>query len=220
MASGISRPLAALVLTLAVPCARAEGISSASWRSVVTAEGARPGQTLQDARIWMAGPDSLVEEQGKGGAKTLVLRLGGEVYIWGEGQSSGSKMAAALAERSGRPPHDYVRNVGEIRSRGKRVGSEKLDGQPCEIFEFESSQGEKGTYWLATKLHDFPLKVLLERPIPLPYPTEAQRRTRLEYRNFDVQIPARKVEAKLVLPSGVEFQDLTELMLTGRPPKP
>jgi hypothetical protein len=220
MTSRVSRPVAVLILALAAPFAHAEGIPSASWRTVVTAEGARPGQTLQEAEIWMSGADSLVEERGRGGAKTFVLQLDGEVYVWEEGKSSGSKMAAGLAARSGRPPHDYVRNVEEIRARGKKVGSENLDGQPCEIFEYESPKGDRGTYWLATKLRHFPVKVVLERPMALPYRAEAERRIRLEYRNSNVRVPARRVEAKLALPSGVQFQDLTELMMTGRPPKP
>ena len=219
MAWRISRPVAVLILVLTAPCVRAEGIPSASWRTVVTAEGARPGQTLQEAEVWMSGADSLVQERGRGGAGAFVLQLGGEVYVWEEGKATGSKMAASLAARAGRPSHDYVRNIEAIRTRGKRIGGEKLDGQPCEIFEYEGPGGETGTYWLATKLRNFPVKILLERPVPLPYRAEAARKIRLEYRNTDVRIPAKRIEAKLVPPPGVEFQDLTELMMTGRPPK-
>jgi hypothetical protein len=218
MKSRIHRLLVVLALGIATRTALAQGVSSAHWRSTVTVEGARAGQIFQDAEIWMAGTSMKIEERGKTSARTEVLFLGDEAYFWVEGQSVGSKMGAALAARRGGASHDYARRSEEIRVRGKKIRSEELDGQPCEVFEYESPQG-KGTYWLATKLRNFPIKAIVERRLSLPYRAQVDRPIRMEYRNTELRIPAKGSEEKLALPEGVEFQDVTELVLGGRPPR-
>jgi hypothetical protein len=210
------RLLAVLAFGIATRTALAQGVSSAHWRSTVTVEGSTPGTIFQDAEIWMAGTSMRIEERRKSLARTETLFLGGEAYFWVEGQSVGSKMAVALAARRGGASHDYARRIEEIRTRGKKVRSEELDGQPCEVFEYETQQG-KGTYWLAAKLKNFPIKVIVERQLSLPYRARVDRPIRMEYRNTKVRIPAKGGEEKLIQPAGVEFQDVTELMLGGRP---
>jgi hypothetical protein len=181
-------------------------------------EGGRPDQPLQEAEIWLSGGRMRIEERGK--PKTIVLKAGNEVYVWVEGQSTGTKLSAGVAMRGGRPWHDYVLRIAEVRSRGKRLGAETIDGYACEVFELGSAPGEKGTYWLATKLQGFPLKAIVERPIPLPYPSEANRTVKLEYRNTNVRVPGSVSDARLAIPSGVEFQDVNDLFLNkGRPIK-
>lgn len=218
MKSRIHRLLAVLALGIATRTALAQGVASVHWRSTVTVEGATPGTIFQDAEIWMAGTSMRIEERRKSPARTEVLFLGGEAYFWVEGQTVGSKMAAALAARRGGASHDYARKIEEIRARGKKIRSEELDGQPCEVFEYESPQG-MGTYWLATKLQSFPIKAIVERRLSLPYRAQVDRLIRMEYRNTEIRIPAKGSEKKLALPEGVEFQDVTELMLGGRPPR-
>lgn len=207
-------PATGLALILAAR-ASAEGITSAHWRTTVTVEGARPGQSLQEAEVWLAGTNLRVEERTKGKPTTDVWELDGQVYVWVEGEPTGSKMAAGLALRSGRPSHAFVRQTAEIRAHGRKIGTESVDGRPCEIFEYEGPQG-KGTFWLAPKLQDFPVRAVLERNLLPDYHSAAARTVKLEYRNTDVRIPAERVEAKMALPPGVQFQDLTELMFLGR----
>jgi hypothetical protein len=186
----------------------------------VAVAGADPGVLLEEAEIWLSGNRMRIEEARKGSPTTVVLRTGTEVYVWEEGKSTGTKMSVGLSARSGRPSHDYVRKIEEIRSRGKKIGVEKVDGYSCEIFEYGSLPPEKGTYWLATEVQGFPVKAVTERSMPLPYRSEANRTQKLEYHNTHVRVPGSVSEARFTLPKGVEFQDLTDLFLRkGRPPR-
>ena len=219
MSKGRTGLLAALALALCTSPSFAQAIPSAHWRSVVTVEGARPGQVFQDAEIWMAGANLRIEERRREAGRTEILFLGDEAYFWVEGQSVGSKLATTLAARRGGASHEYARKIEEIRTRGKMLRSEEWDGKACEVFEYETPQ-EKGTYWLARKLRGFPVRVLIERRLALPYRAAAEHPIRMEYRNTEVRIPAKGSEAKLALPAGVEFQDVTEMMLGKSPRRP
>ena len=111
--------------------------------------------------------------------------------------------------------------AGSTRSgaRGRKIRVEDVDGRSCEVFELETPQG-KETYWFATKLQGFPVKVTTERRLGLPYRTQHDPLVRMEYRNTDVRIPSKGSDAQLALPAGVKFQDVTELMMGGRPSRP
>jgi hypothetical protein len=186
----------------------------------VAVVGADPGVLLEEADIWLSGSRMRIEEVRKGSPKTIVVRTGGEVYVWEEGKSTGTKVTVGLAARSGRPPHEYVRKIEEIRSRGRKIGAEKVDGYSCDVFEYGSLPPEKGTYWLAPELQNFPVKAVIERSMPLPYRSQANRTQKLEYHNTLVRIRGSVSEARFALPQGVEFQDLTDLFLRkGRAPR-
>jgi len=220
MSIRIGRRLAAAVVC-AVVCAavRAQGVASAHWRSTVTVEGARPGQPLQEAEIWLESGRMRIEERGKGSEKTNILEADGEVYVWKEGQATGLRMSAELAARGGRPSHNYVRRLEEIRSRGQKTGVETVDGHPCDVYAFESPQDGKGTYWLARDLRGFPVRAVVERRQVLPFKASVEvSRVRLDYRNTEIRIPGKIPPERLAVPAAVEFQDATDLM-SGRPPR-
>jgi len=213
------RLAAAAACAVLTATASAQGVPSAHWRSTVTVEGARPGQPLQEAEIWLEGGRMRIEERGKGSEKTNILEADGQVYVWKEGQAAGLRMGADLAARGGRPSHAYVRRLEEIRSRGQKTGVETVDGHPCDVYAFESPQGGKDTYWLARDLRGFPVRAIVERRQVLPFKTSVEvSRVRLDYRNTEIRIPSKVPPERLAVPAGVEFQDATDL-ISGRPPR-
>ena len=220
MSIGIGRRLAAAAACATVCAAvRAQGVPSAHWMSTVTVEGARPGQPLQEAEIWLEGGRMRIEERGKGSEKTNILEAEGQVYVWKEGETAGLRMSAELSARSGRPSHAYVRRLEEIRSRGQKTGVETVDGHACDVYVYESPQGGKGTYWLARDLRGFPVRAVVERRQVLPFKTSVEvSRVTLDYRNTEIRIPGKVPAERLAVPLGVEFQDATDLT-TGRPPR-
>jgi hypothetical protein len=192
---------------------------SAHWKTTVTLEGSRAGQALQEAEVWLLGGRMRIDERGTENERTNVLQSGAEVYIWVEGRTHGVKLAPGLAAR-GRPLHTFVRRAAEIRARGKRTGEQIVDGHPCEIFEFESREEGKGTYWLARDLGDFPVKAILERRLFLPYSGKPVASDRVEYRNRDIRIGGPIPADRLEPPAGVQFQDATEIFLNRTRPAP
>lgn len=204
------------VCTVLSATALAPGIPSARWRSSVTLEGAGPGQPLEQAEIWMQGVRMRIETRGTGSERNFALEADGEVYFWTEGQPTGTRMAAGLAARSGRPSHGYVRRIQEIRSRGQRIGVETVDGHVCDVFGFENPLAGKGTYWLAQDLRGFPVRAVVERREVLPIkPGVELLRVKLGYRNTDIRIPGEFPPELLDPPANVHFRDVTELMLKG-----
>jgi len=224
-ARGMTRKVLGLVVAAAGlglardPAAPAPGARSAHWKSTVTMEGARPGDVLQSAEIWLSGGRMLIEERGTSSEKINVLRTEGQVFAWTQGQSTGLKMSAGLAAGGGRPSHNFVERIDEIRARGRKTGEERVDGQPCEVYEYDSALDGKGTYWLATRLQGFPLKAILERNISIPYRSAPVSSVKLTYHNTDVQVPGKVPESKFWLPQGVRFDDAAQILMPGRLPR-
>jgi hypothetical protein len=180
----------------------------------VTVEGARPGQSLQEAEVWLLGSRMRIAERGSAGETTNVLDAGARVYVWVEGRTTGVAVTPVQAAR-GRPLHGFVRRTGEIRSRGRSKGEELVDGHPCDVFDFESREVGKGTFWLARDLSDFPVKAVLERRIFLPHSGKPASIDRVEYRNRDIRLGGPIPAALFEPPPGVRFEDVTEVF-TGR----
>jgi hypothetical protein len=204
--------LAVVVPAVPTPVA-APAPPSFHWRAVVTSAEARPGDKLQDAQVWFEGGRIRIEDRTAGAAPTnYLLTPEGVAYSWTPGGTSGMKMPVPIARRSGRPLHEYVRRLAEIRSRGKLVASERIDGHDCDVVQYETADQEKGTYWLARDLRDFPLRIRIERPQMLvPYRGRAIGTVKLEIRNSDVRTPSGIDRAGLSPPTGVRFDEVSDL---------
>ncbi len=184
---------------------------TAHWKTTVTVEGARPGDKLQEAEVWRDGGRMRIEDRTPGGVPTNLVSDGGEAFVWEVGKTVGVRMAEGAARNRGRPVHDYVRRVDQIRTKGKLVGEEKVDGHACDVYAYETPQDGKGTYWLARDLKGFPVRVVIERSVMSPYRGKPIDTVKLDYRNRDVQVPARVPEELLEPPNDVQFQDASEI---------
>lgn len=200
---------AALAATLLA--AAPEAPSSAHWKTTVTMEGARPGDKLQEAEVWREGGRMRIEDRTPGTPPTNLVSDGGEVYVWEVGKKAGVRMAPGLARGRGRPLHEYVRRVADIRTKGTLLRDEKVDGHVCDVYAWETPQEGKGTYWLARDLKGFPVRVVIERPQMSPYRSKPIDVVKLEYRNREVQVPAKIPEELLQPPDDVTFQDASEI---------
>jgi len=201
--------------------APSQGIASAHWKSVVSVEGARPGAALQQAEIWLRGPVMrIVAREGGSPDVTNLLELDGQLYVWTEGHAEGLRIVVGLAANAGRPSYAYVRRVDEIRSHGKKLGSETVAGHLCDVYDYDAGPAGAGKYWLAGDLKGFPVQAVVERRVVVPMrPSVDRGGVKLLYRNTDVEVPGKVPDALLAVPQGVRFQDATELMGSGRPPR-
>jgi hypothetical protein len=188
-------------------------VSSIHWKAVVTSAEARPGDKLQEAEVWYEAGRIRIEDRTAGAVpRNYLLTPEGVAYAWTPGGTSGMKMNVMVARRSGRPLHEYVRRLAEVRFRGKVAGTERIDGHDCDVVEYVNADQEKGTYWLARDLQDFPLRIAIERPQTLvPYRGRSIGSVKLEIRNSDVRRPAGIDRAGLSPPPGVRFDDVSEI---------
>jgi len=185
---------------------------SAHWKSVMEVEGGnQAGIGPMQSEIWLKSGNMRTKMQVMGMTRNTV-KTGDTMYQWAEGEKTGMKFSTAVQQRpGGAGAGDYANRIDEYRTKGKKTGSEKIDGHPCDIYELTTAgrQGRerKETVWLATDLHNFPLKVIAE-----------SNGTKVTSRNSDVEFKAAIPESMLKPPADVTFQDMSEMMKGMRPP--
>ena len=163
-----------------------------------------------ESEIWMKDKKMRAKTQAMGMNMNMV-KSGDFIYQWQEGQTTGMKIPANMNRRGGQSI-DYVNKMDEVRAKGKKIGSETVDGHACDIYEQNETSQERGgatkqTFWLAKDLKNFPVKVV----------TETQGRKRTTW-NRDVDLSASVADSLVTPPDAVKFQDMSEMM-KGMPPQ-
>jgi outer membrane lipoprotein-sorting protein len=183
------------------------------WKSTVEIEGGQQSQGAgpMEAEIWLK-KGSMRSKMVVMGMTRNVVKSGDTMYQWADGEKKGMKFDASVAKRQG-PGGDYANRIEEYRSRGKKTGTETIDGHPCDIYELDvpSAEGRGGrmeTVWLATDLRNFPLKVVVE-----------QGGMKVTSRNRDVDFSTRIPDSLLKPPSDVEFRDMSKMIRGEQPPE-
>ena len=184
---------------------------SAHWKSTIEVEGGnQQGMGPMQSENWLKQGNMRSKMQVMGMTRH-TLKAGDTVYQWADGEKTGMKFNAAVQQRQG-PSGDYASRIDEYRTKGKKTGSEKIDGHPCDIYEMTSQsktgRDHKETVWLATDLNNFPLKVISE-----------SNGTKVTSRNTDVELKASVPDSMMKPPADVAFQDMSEMMKGMRPPK-
>jgi hypothetical protein len=171
------------------------GIGSVHWKSKTEMTGGQQGDMTTESEMWTKDK-KLRMKTSVMGMNMNVVKSGDVLYQWQEGQTTGMRIP-----HGGGQSMSYVNKVDEVRSKGKKIGNEKVDGHSCEIFEFSASDQEHGgigkhTYWLAKDLKNFPVKIVME--------TGGMKRTIL---NHEVDLSDTIPDSFLIPPKGVKFQD-------------
>ena len=210
-----TRVVAVCAAALALPAlAFAQAFGAAHWKSKIEMEGvpsregreSRGGRMPSEYEVWMKGGDMRMKADADGMAIDM-LKKGDAMYTWMAGTGQGMKFPAGASARGGRSGQDYVNRIDEIRAKGKKVGAEKIDSHPCEIWEYQNETGEKGKYWLAQDLKGFPIQAVIE----------PARGGKVTYHNSDIQIGGSVPDDLFVLPKDVDFHDMSEMQ--GQPPR-
>ena len=181
----------------------AQSFSSAHWKSRSEMVGGPQGDMTTESELWMKEKKIRVKTKAMG-MNVNVVKSGDIVYQWQEGETSGMKMSTAMRRR-GDASMDSLEKIEEVRTKGKKVGAETVDGHPCDIYEYSETAGERGTvqqkYWLARDLKNFPVKVVSE--------TGGMKITTI---NTDIEIGASVADSLVTPPENVKFQDMSEMM--------
>jgi hypothetical protein len=185
--------------------ATAQKFDAVHWKSHVEMEGGQQGGRVPaDYEIWMKRGNMRMKANSAGMSMNMLKR-GDDLYTWTEGQGAGMKMNATSQPSKG-PSSDYVNRIEQFRTKGRKVGNEKIDGHPCEIWEYTDEHGSHGRYWLAQDLKDFPVKAVID-----------SAGTKTTYHNTDIQVAATIPDSMMAVPSNVEFQDMSEMMKRMQP---
>lgn len=187
---------------------QAQPIGPAHWKSKTQVTGGRQGDMTTESEMWMKDRKIRIKTTAMG-MNMNVVRTGEFLYQWQEGQATGMKMPADLHRRGG-VSTDYVSKIEEVRTKGKKIGTETVAGHQCDIYEYTEVSGDrsvKQTYWLAGDLKNFPVKVVSE--------TGGMKMTTV---NSDIDLGASVPDAMVKPPDNVKFEDMSEMM-KGKPSK-
>lgn len=180
----------------------AQWTGTAHWKSTIEVEGGgREGMGPMSSEIWSKGGKMRMKTSAMG-MEMNVVKSGDTIYQWTDGQKAGMKFNAAVARQQS--SGDYANRIEEYRTKGKKVGSEKVDGHSCDIYELTTPApggDRKERVWLATDLKNFPIKG----------ETEAGG-GKVSYHNTDIDFSGSIADSMLVPPTDVEFRDMSDLM--------
>lgn len=182
---------------------------TAHWKSIVEIEGGtREGMGPIDSEIWLKAGRMRMQMRVLGMTQN-VIRIGDTTYQWIEGQKSGVKLAGNPEDRAS---GIYANRIDEYRTKGKKTGSETIDGHACDIYELTTTAKDgrvrKETLWLAGDLRSFPLKVI-----------EESGGSKVTSRNSEVALGKDFGDAIVTVPADVEFRDMAEVLKNMQPPK-
>ncbi len=183
----------------------------AHWKSAVQIEGGPQAMPEMSSEIWLQKDGRMRMKSAVMGMNMNTVKQGDTVYQWTDGQKEGMKINSTVAGR----PHatgDYASRVAEYRTKGRKVGSESVDGHSCEVYELvtpaEGAQKERREkVWLATDLKNFPVKVVVD--------TNGMTMTS---RNSDVELNASVADTMVTVPTDVQFRDISDMIKQGGPP--
>jgi hypothetical protein len=188
---------------------QAQAFGSARWRSTGEIEGGPQGSMKTESELWMKDKKVRIKTTAMG-VKVNVVKSGDFLYQWQEGETTGMKMSAQARERGAST--DYVNRIEDVRAKGKKIGSETVNGHACDIYEYtessEQGRAAKQTYWLAKDLKNFPVKLMAEVG-------DAKMTTV----NSDIEIGVSVPDAMVTPPDNVKFEDMSEMMKGMRPRK-
>jgi hypothetical protein len=198
-----------LALFLLGGALQAQGFSSLHWKSTSQITGGPQGDMTTESELWMKAKKVRVKTKAMG-MDLNIVKSDDVVYQWQEGQPSGMKMSASMPRRGG-GSMEYVDKMEEIRTKGKKVGTETVDGHSCDVYEYTETGGHNGEmkqkYWMARDLKNFPVKVVSE-----------SGSTKITTSNHDIDLSASVPDSMVTPPDNVKFQDMTEMM-KGMAPK-
>jgi len=182
----------------------AQGFSSAHWKSKSEMAGGPQGEMTTESELWTKDKKVRVKTKAMG-MNINIVKAGDFLYQWQEGETSGMKMSANMRRRPGAST-DYLEKVEEIRTKGKKVGTETVDGHACDIYEYAETRPDRSAevqqkYWLARDLKNFPVKVV----------TDAGS-MKITTTNYDIDLGASVPDTLVTPPENVKFQDMSEMM--------
>ncbi len=197
---GIWLAVAAMTAQAWAQPAPALPFKTAHWRCKIEASGLSiPSET------WFRAPGQFRSVINAAGHEMISLVNGNDVFIFQPGATIGMKLdrATVRQQAKGIESDDLIQQVRQWKARGRKVGSESLNGRECDIYEISetvSGQATKGKVWLWTK-NDFPLRAALQI---------GNLATEMTMSEVELDVPV--ADELFRTPPDMQFQDLGALM--------
>jgi outer membrane lipoprotein-sorting protein len=203
------RWLASAVITvgLAMLAANGEAALNSAQFDFIRQQEAQGANITMTGKVWIKGDKIRVEMKDPFMGEQLWISDGKDLYLLSPQQKAGQKRPlpvtkgkriSILAQITG--------DVNELRSKGKKVGRETVEGVPCDVYI--RSAAEQGTSesikaWIAmVQDTPLPIKVVMKRSMSRPGAQMAQTHT-FTIRNLKTNISV--ADAQFAVPKGYKL---------------
>jgi outer membrane lipoprotein-sorting protein len=168
------------------------------------AEGANVTVT---AKIWIKGERFRLESKHPMMGEQLIIMDGKNVYFLSPAQKAGQK--GPVPTRDGKRVTVWqwlLADVNALRSKGKKVGRETIEGVPCDVYlgtEKKGSDSASIKAWIGTvQGTPLPMKVVLKESVSRPGASLARTKT-MTIKNLKQGIAI--ADSRFVVPSGYKI---------------
>ena len=173
---------------------------TAHWRCKIEASGLSiPSET------WFRAPGQFRTVTTAAGHEMISLVNGNDIFMFQPGATVGMKLdrATVRQQAKGIDNDDLIQQIQQWKARGRKIGSETLNGRACDIYEISETingQATKGKVWLWTR-NDFPLHTVLQI---------GSLATEMTMSEVELDVPV--ADELFQTPPNMQFQDLGALM--------
>lgn len=159
-----------------------------------------------ESEVWAKG-NSLRSEIRVGDSKVISIQLGHIIYAYGEGSKSGTKQVV----RRGLGAMGLIKQIAEIRARGKKQGTQDIEGTPHDLYHYDVNMPAESA------LVYFSRDTMLPRLWISVVQTDEKtaQMARMIFRDLEANVEI--ADTKFELPANVEFKE-TSLEPTQREP--
>jgi outer membrane lipoprotein-sorting protein len=205
------------IVGLAALAGAAYGLAAAPLRSaqfdVVSMMQGQGGQVTVTSKVWVKGNKARIELKHPLMGELDVIADGKYLYQISPSQKQATKTDQAKATGGRDAWQMFVANVEQLRQGARKVGSETLEGYPCDIYaRRQSGQGETASLraWITRSLQPpLPLKVVRQVTIQRPNATLSQTQTvRIRRLRLNPAVP----DSLFTLPKGVRVVEGQPMM--------
>lgn len=145
---------------------------TASWTTQTTQKDETGKTTNSEGKMWIDGDKYRMESKNQQDGKLMVMIDDGqEMYMYTPAERKAFKWGRAMESMySGMLSGDLVAESARQRKTAKKIGSETVDGKPCDIYAYpqtvtfmqnQVTSDVKEWFWAAEK---FPLKTVVKTP--------------------------------------------------------
>ena len=183
--------MAALMTQVWAQTTPALPFKTAHWRCTINASGLSiPSET------WIRAPGQFRTVTSAAGHEMISLVNGNDIYMF-------QPAATVRQQAKGIETDDLLQQLQQWKARGRKLGSETLNGRECDIYEINETvngQVTKGKVWLWTR-NGFPLRTALQI---------GSLATEMTMSEVELDVPV--ANELFQTPKGMQFQDLGALM--------
>jgi outer membrane lipoprotein-sorting protein len=144
---------------------------TASWTTAMTVKDDTGKVTNSEAKMWLSGDKYRMANKDQNGKSMIMIDDGKETYMLNPAEKTAYKWGPGVESMySSVLASDVVAESARQRKHAKKIGSEAVDGKPCDIYAYKSSVTFMGSTvtsdvkewtWTSEK---FPLKTVAKTP--------------------------------------------------------